>query len=133
MEFGEYLQFAAALVFVLGLIGLAAFLAKWFGLNGTGGISASRTSRRLQIIEKHSLDTKRQLILVRRDDVEHLILIGATSETVVETGIEPRAENLESADSHLHKPQMPGRQNMPAPLRDAAQKVVHMFTRESSS
>ncbi len=132
MELGDYIQYAAALIFVLGLIGLAGFFAKWLGVNGNNGFSGTGASKRLRVVERHSLDAKRCLILVRRDDVEHLILVGATSETLVESGIEAPTENPETSEMSLLKPQMPRKQNMPAPLRDAAQKVVHMFTRESS-
>ena len=133
MEFSDYLQFFAALVFVLGLIGLVAFLAKWFGVNGSGGLSSARTSKRLHVIERHSLDSKRHLVLVRRDDVEHLILLGTTSETLVEAGIEPLADSQEANGAQLYNSHLTGAQNIPAPLRDAAQKVVHMFTREKSA
>jgi hypothetical protein len=43
----------------------------------------------LSIVEVAGIDAKRRLLLVRRDDVEHLILLGGTSEIVVERGITP--------------------------------------------
>jgi hypothetical protein len=48
--------------------------------------------KRLTLIERTALDGGRRLLLVRRDDVEHLILIGGPIDLVVETGI--RAEGL---------------------------------------
>ena len=132
MEFGEYVRFAAALVFVLGLIGIAALLAKRFGIQGPGAVSYAHASRRLHIIEKTHIDAKRILILVRRDNVEHLLLIGASSETVVESGIEIQANSLQETDTAPFERQMPIKQDRAAPLRDAAQKVVHMFSREPS-
>jgi flagellar protein FliO/FliZ len=47
--------------------------------------------RRLGFIERAYLDGGRKLLLVRRDDVEHLILIGGPIDLVVETGIEVEA------------------------------------------
>ena len=47
----------------------------------------ARAGRRLSVVEVLMLDTRRRLVLVRRDDVEHLILLGATTETVIERGI----------------------------------------------
>lgn len=85
MEFETYLRFLAALVFVLAMIGLLAWLARRFGVGGK--ISASPGRRRLGIVEVSQLDGKRRLILVRRDRVEHLLLLGAGSEIVIETGI----------------------------------------------
>ncbi len=45
--------------------------------------------RRLGFIERTHLDGGRKLLLVRRDDVEHLILIGGPIDLIVETGIRP--------------------------------------------
>ncbi len=47
-------------------------------------------ARRLAFVERTSVDGGRKLLLVRRDDVEHLILIGGPIDLVVETGIRPR-------------------------------------------
>jgi len=46
--------------------------------------------RRLGFIERAHLDGGRKLLLVRRDDVEHLILVGGPIDLVVETGIKPK-------------------------------------------
>jgi|APTNR8051073442_1049403.scaffolds.fasta_scaffold14286_3 flagellar protein FliO/FliZ len=84
MDVGTYAQFALALVFVLALIGLAALVARRLGLGGgaTGG-----RSRRLGVIETLALDGRRRLVLVRRDNVEHLLVIGSSGETVIESNI----------------------------------------------
>jgi flagellar protein FliO/FliZ len=80
-----YLQFVAALLFVLTLIGLLAVVARRFGLGyGTRGVNRSR---RLRISEVLPLDSRRKLVLLRRDEVEHLIILGTTSETVIEANI----------------------------------------------
>jgi Flagellar biosynthesis protein, FliO len=42
---------------------------------------------RLAVIDAVPVDSSRRLILVRRDDVEHLIMIGGPSDLVVESGI----------------------------------------------
>jgi hypothetical protein len=47
--------------------------------------------RRLGFIERAYLDGGRKLLLVRRDNVEHLILIGGPIDLVVETGIQADA------------------------------------------
>lgn len=82
-----YLKLMGALGLVLLLFGLAAWAAKRY-LPGAGRVGI-RPGRRLSVIEVVVLDTRRRLVLVRRDEVEHLILIGASSETVVESGIGP--------------------------------------------
>ncbi len=86
MDLDAYLRFVFALAFVIALIGLLAFAMKRYGLGGrmmrkVGG------RRRLSVVEMMPLDGKRRLVLVRRDDREHLLVVGATGETVVERGI----------------------------------------------
>jgi flagellar protein FliO/FliZ len=87
VDLSSYLQFALALLFVLALIGVLAFGARRLGF--APRVTAGRGRRRLAIVEVLAVDTKRRLVLVRRDGVEHLLLLGATHDTVVETGIAP--------------------------------------------
>lgn len=48
---------------------------------------SGRRGQRLGISEYHELDKTRRLVLVRRDNTEHLILIGGPQDVVIETGI----------------------------------------------
>ncbi|MGF1625626.1 MAG: flagellar biosynthetic protein FliO [Alphaproteobacteria bacterium] len=95
MALGDYFQFVFALAFVLALILAAAWALRRFG---RGAVRAPRRGsphrRRLGIVEAIALDTRRKLVLVRRDDREHLLIIGPQSETVVETGILPEPADL---------------------------------------
>ena len=91
MDFDLYLRFALALVLVLGLIVLLAWLLRRFGM----GMKMSK-GRRLGISEVQMLGPRHRLMLVRRDDVEHLVIVGPASETVIETGIK-RPESFATA------------------------------------
>ena len=107
MTVTSYLQFAFALLFVLALIGAAALLARRFGLGHAARPASHR--RRLAIEEILPLDGKRRLVLIRRDEVEHLVLLGSASEIVVERGI-PRQDAFatalrQHADATPHKEQ----------------------------
>lgn len=82
----DYVRFMLALAFVLGLILGAALLAKRFGIGNQAPLRL-RGQKRLAIVESMALDTKHRLVLVRRDQTEHLIVVGATSDMVIETGI----------------------------------------------
>lgn len=86
MDFTTLIRFAAALAAVLGLILLLAALARRYGLGNRVRTTGS-TERRLGVVESLSLDARRQLVLIRRDGVEHLILAGPQGETVIETNI----------------------------------------------
>ncbi len=88
MEFDTYLRFIAALVFVLALIGALTWAVKRFGLFGRVA-ATPRAGRRLEVVESATIDARRRLVLIRRDRTEHLLLLGPTSDLVVERGIAP--------------------------------------------
>jgi flagellar protein FliO/FliZ len=81
----NYLQFVVALVFVVGLIFAIGWLGRRAGL-GLPALARGR-QRRLQVVEMIAIDPRRRLVLVRRDDREHLLLIGGATDLAVETGI----------------------------------------------
>jgi flagellar protein FliO/FliZ len=85
MDATQYLKFFAALIFVLGLMGGLALVLKRLGLGAAAMLPPEK--RRLKIIEILPLDARRKAVLLRRDDCEHLVILGAASETVVESGI----------------------------------------------
>lgn len=49
-----------------------------------------RPEKRLDIVEQSNLDGRRRLVLIRRDDVEHLIMTGGPVDVVIEQSISPR-------------------------------------------
>jgi flagellar protein FliO/FliZ len=81
-----YLRVVLALAGVIAVIAVAALVTRRFGLAGR---FAAGGKRRIGIIEAAAIDAKRRLVLLRRDEVEHLVLIGPDGSTVVETGIHP--------------------------------------------
>ena len=83
---------AVAFLFVIALIALAAWAIKTFVMSGgRGGAAFLRgRDRRLAVVETASVDARRKLILLRRDDVEHLIMTGGPVDVLIETGIEGR-------------------------------------------
>ena len=93
MELSEYFRFVLALAFVLGLIGLLALIIRRYGPGMAGGAMTRGGKKRLKLVETMVLDGKRRAVIFRRDDREHLVILGPNSETVVETGITPPPEN----------------------------------------
>lgn len=85
MTMGDYLQAAFAFGFVLALIALAALAARRIGL---GHAPTGPGQRRLTLRETASIDARHKLVLLRRDDVEHLVVLGPNGATVLETGID---------------------------------------------
>ena len=90
MDFTDYIRFVLALAFVLGLIVLATVAARRFGMMPRVTQRKKQTGKRLAIVEIAPIDAKRRLILVRRDEVEHLIVLGTSSELLIESGIAAR-------------------------------------------
>jgi flagellar protein FliO/FliZ len=88
MDMETYLRFALALSFVLGLIVAAAWGMRRLGY---GAMMPARTgkARRLGVVEVAQIDVRRRLVLIRRDGVEHLVLLGINNDLVLETGIVP--------------------------------------------
>src|SRR5580658_10337678 len=79
-------RFFLAFLIVLGLIGATAWAVRRFG---GGRLSSTTRGRqpRLAVIDYASVDARRRLILVRRDNVEHLLMIGGPTDVVVEANI----------------------------------------------
>jgi flagellar protein FliO/FliZ len=87
MNYENYIQALVALVAVLGLITAFAWGARRMGWGGVRG--AMRRDRRLAISEVLAIDNRRRLVLIKRDSVEHLLLIGGGDDIVVERAIHP--------------------------------------------
>ena len=87
MESWDYLRFFLALVFVLGLIGILAVLARRTGLGFPITAIKPIQKRRLSVVEVTAVDGRRRMVLVRRDNIEHLLLISPSSEMLIETNI----------------------------------------------
>ncbi len=75
------------LLLCIAMIGGGLFLRSYL----TGGPVipgfGPKPARRLAVLEQASVDGRRRLILIRRDNVEHLIMTGGPVDLVVETGI----------------------------------------------
>ncbi|QKV17684.1 flagellar biosynthetic protein FliO [Oricola thermophila] len=66
---------------------------------------------RLAVVDAAAIDSHRRIVLVRRDDVEHLVMIGGHNDLVIESGISgPEAASRENE----------GGQPAAAPVRPAA-------------
>ncbi|WP_138380190.1 FliO/MopB family protein [Luteithermobacter gelatinilyticus] len=97
MDIAAYIQFIIALLFVIGLILLLAYGAKRLGLAARVTINSPKAQeRRLNIVEVLTVDSKRRLMLIRRDNVEHLIMLGVEKDLVIEQNI-PCESGLDSS------------------------------------
>ena len=83
MDLSVYIRFIVALIFVLSLIGLIYWCAQRFGLRRVLGDTIA--GGRIEIIETKRINTKFQLVLIRRDTATHLILLGTATGVHIET------------------------------------------------
>jgi flagellar protein FliO/FliZ len=74
-------------VIALILIALVVLVAAAMIIRSFNGRVRGRRGSRLGIAEYYELDKTRRLVLIRRDDVEHLMLVGGAQDVVIESGI----------------------------------------------
>ena len=80
-------KFAAALVFVLCLMGGLAFVLQWLDRKGGhfGFLKTAIPKKRLQVCERLTLDRQKTALILRIDDREYLVISGPSGDTVVES------------------------------------------------
>jgi hypothetical protein len=120
-----------ALVIVLVIVRIVRSMT--FGTFVAGG---RNRKTRLAVMDAAAVDSHRRLVLVRRDDIEHLILIGGPTDVVVERDIRlhaparrPASSGESVADAQIPRPrpqapngQQPNpEQRRPAPVAPPAQ------------
>lgn len=98
---------AAAAVLLLLLIIMGVWRAFSPRMSG-------RRGQRLGISEYYELDKTRRLVLLRRDNVEHLVLIGGSQDMVIEPGI-TAAAIAQAYGSTSNYPEPPAGTARPAP------------------
>src|SRR6195952_2769888 len=79
--------FFFSFVAVLALIGVAAWLVRRFASNRLGANANRGRMPRLAVVDAAAVDGRRRLVLVRRDNIEHLLMIGGPTDIVVEPNI----------------------------------------------
>lgn len=77
---------------VVAVIAVLVILALWiwrsFARRGVRVPGSNRTrGQRLGVVDAFDIDNERQLVLVRRDNVEHLLMIGGPNDVLVESQI----------------------------------------------
>jgi hypothetical protein len=86
IEFVMYILLFAVLAGA-GFVGYVFLTGQLSGFSGGGSLFGPKAEKRLDLVEQMSIDARRRLVLIRRDDVEHLIMTGGPVDVVIETGI----------------------------------------------
>ena len=80
----ELIRTLGALAVVLGLLAGGLWAVKRYNIALPGRVGGS-SDRRLQLVERLSVDTKRSAVLLRRDGQEHLIILSPEGNMLVES------------------------------------------------
>jgi hypothetical protein len=81
------LRFFIAFIIVLALIGGTAYVVRRFGGDRLGAAATRGRQPRLAVVDAAAVDGRRRLLLIRRDNVEHLLMIGGPTDVLVEANI----------------------------------------------
>lgn len=98
---GDFVFYMFMLVLLAVAIGAGVFVLRGYlgGTLPTIMLFGPRPERRLAVIDQANVDGRRRLLLIRRDDVEHLIMTGGPVDVVIETGIGAPAQPQSAADN----------------------------------
>ncbi|MGI9411176.1 MAG: flagellar biosynthetic protein FliO [Hyphomicrobiaceae bacterium] len=89
----DILSWLLFLVFIVGLLVIGGLLLRGYLTTGspasalTGGFFGAKPEKRLEVVDQATVDGRRRLVLIRRDEIEHLIMTGGPVDVVIETGI----------------------------------------------
>lgn len=87
MDAYSLLRTMGALAVVLGLLAGALWIVRRYDIGLPGRVANGGSSRRVEVVERTTLDGRRSVALVRRDGREHLILLAPEGNVMLETGI----------------------------------------------
>ena len=107
------------LILIIVMIGVVFWLFRWFGGQRLGAAGARGRQPRLAVIEGAAVDGRRRLVLIRRDNVEHLLIIGRPTDVVVEQNI-VRAAAAPREPSPARPPAAPEALPRAAPLGEGS-------------
>ena len=91
MTFIDILCYFGALLLVLAMVGGAGLLARRFGVPG---VTKAAGIKRLAVVESLMIAPRQRLLILRRDNVEHLVLSGPEGASVIESGIPAKAASM---------------------------------------
>lgn len=98
---GDYLFYLFMLILLAAAVGAGVFVLRSYlaGSSPAALLFGPRPERRLAVIDQANVDGRRRLLLIRRDDVEHLIMTGGPVDVVIETGIGAPPQQPSAADT----------------------------------
>ena len=117
------------LIAVIALVAIVFWVARRMsrGLNFSDGAQRGKRSR-LGVIDAYDIDRKRRLILLRRDNVEHLVMIGGPNDLLIEPtirrGVAQVARGQAAAQPATALPAVTQAREAPQPARPAVRSLI---------
>jgi flagellar protein FliO/FliZ len=87
MDLLTLLRTLGGLVLVLGLLAGALWAVRRYDIALPGRVAIRNNERRIAVVERIALDSRRSVVLLRRDDREHLFLLMPDGATILESRI----------------------------------------------
>jgi flagellar protein FliO/FliZ len=87
MDAYSLMRTLGALAVVLGLLAGALWIVRRYDIGLPGRIGSGGGGRRIEVVERTTLDGRRSVALLRRDGREHLILLAPEGNIMLEAGI----------------------------------------------
>ena len=84
MDVIDIARYFGALIVVIALVGLAGLAARRYGVPG---VARANATRRLSVVETLMVAPRYKLFLLRRDDIDHLVLLGPQGASVIESSV----------------------------------------------
>ena len=96
-------------------------------------VATGGKASRLAVVDVFDLDRNRQLVLVRRDQVEHLVMIGGPNDLVVETGIIRSAIPTREKERAADKDAAQSPPAMPVHIDARIQKAIEVRSSDTAA
>jgi flagellar protein FliO/FliZ len=101
-----------AFIVVFGLLALALWVLRRFGGERLNNSGARGRQPRLAVVDSAGVDGRRRLLLIRRDNVEHLVMIGGPTDVL----IEPNIVRAAGAAREVPASRISGGETLPRPV-----------------
>lgn len=85
MEWLALLRMLGALLLVLAMLVGGMWVARRYNLRLPMRLGGDSPARRIEIVERLAIDTRRSVLLIRCDEAEHLLLIGPDHAVPIES------------------------------------------------
>lgn len=128
IEMLQIARYVGAFVVVLALLLVAIWLVRRLGPSRAVTMTRGRQPR-LAVIDAAAVDSRRRLVLIRRDNVEHLLMIGGPADLVIEQNIMRAVPVAATRDATRPAGEQVARGSEPRPAADAPWSEVARASR----